>query len=75
MTAVRVQTGDDFRFGKPEMLFEDGSLIGSGGNQRFDVTHDGQKFLMVRNSDRIQGTQLRIVLNWFEELKAKIPSQ
>jgi serine/threonine-protein kinase len=75
MIAVRVQTGDNFRFGKPEVLFEDGSLIGSGGNQRFDATRDGQKFLMIRNTDRIQGTQLRVVLNWFEELKAKVPTQ
>ncbi len=72
MVRVPVQTGASFRFGKPEVLFEDGSLLGSGGNQRFDATRDGQKFLMVRDSNRIQGTQLRVVLNWIEELKARV---
>jgi hypothetical protein len=72
MVAVPVQTGADFSFGKPEVLFEDGSLIGSGGSQRFDVTADGQRFLMVRDTNRIQGTQLRVVLNWHEEVKAKV---
>jgi hypothetical protein len=75
MVAIKVQTGESFRFSKPEILFEDGSLIGSGSSDRFDVTRDGQKFLMIRDGNRIQGTQLRVVLNWFEELKERVPTR
>jgi hypothetical protein len=37
----------------------------------FDVTPDGQRFLMVRDDDRGAATRIVVVLNWAEEVKAK----
>ncbi len=41
----------------------------------YDVSPDGQSFLMIKRRGRGGTTrELHIVLNWFEELKAKVPS-
>ncbi len=37
---------------------------------KYDVTPDGQRFLMVKaNVQQAAATQSNVVLNWFEELK------
>jgi hypothetical protein len=41
----------------------------------YDVTPDGQRFLMFKPNEQAQSapTQINVVLNWFEELKQKFP--
>jgi len=39
------------------------------------VSADGQRFLMVKETERAQSTaQINVVLNWFEELKRRVPA-
>jgi hypothetical protein len=46
--------------------------MGGPASANYDVTPDGQRFLMVRdNSAGIFGTRAVVVLNWKEELKAR----
>ena len=59
------------------MLFEgqystsDWPLIGTA----YDVSPDGQRFLMVKATEQASAaTQINVVLNWFEELKQKVPT-
>ena len=41
----------------------------------YDVSPDGQRFLMVKRSEQAQApTQINVVLNWFEELKRRVPT-
>jgi hypothetical protein len=42
----------------------------------YDVSLDGQRFLMVKPSEQAQAgpTQINVVLNWFEELKRRVPT-
>ncbi len=41
----------------------------------YDVTPDGQRFLMVQVTESEQAaTQINVVLNWFEELKQRVPT-
>ena len=43
--------------------------------QNYDVSSDGQRFLMLKPVE-VAGatqTQINVVLNWFEELKQKVP--
>ena len=41
----------------------------------YDITPDGQRFLMVQPTDPEQpATQINVVLNWFDELKKKVPT-
>ena len=41
------------------------------GFTNYDVSRDGQRFLMIRNERTAAPTQLNVVLNWFEELKRR----
>jgi hypothetical protein len=42
----------------------------------YDVSLGGQRFLMVKPIDQAAAapTQINVVLNWFEELKQKVPA-
>ena len=66
---MAVQIGDDPGAAKPEKLFE-GDYVRSGGEKSWDVAPDG-RFLM-RKPVRSQYT-INVVLNWTEELKARVP--
>jgi len=71
--AVPVDTGAGVSFGEPELLFRGDYDVGRSG--LFSVTSDGH-FLMV---ERFQGTlprftELKIILNWFEALKERVPT-
>jgi hypothetical protein len=72
MISVEVTTTPSFTAGQSTVLFEEPYLLFPGGN--YDVTADGQRFVMVRQLDRQPITQLRVVQNWFEELKRKVPT-
>ena len=76
MMVVDITTEPTFSPGTPRLLFE-GSFQRTGGTNAFyDVTPDGQRFLMVRTSEQQQeaATQINFVLNWFEELKRRVPT-
>jgi hypothetical protein len=40
------------------------------------VSPDGQRFLMLKSAEQAGAvpTQINVVLNWFEELKQKVPT-
>ncbi len=41
----------------------------------YDISPDGQRFLMVSHSGEDNGfTQINVVYNWFEELKRLVPT-
>ena len=41
----------------------------------YDVSADGQRFLMVKETEQATAaTQINVVLNWFEELKRLVPT-
>ena len=41
----------------------------------YDITADGQRFLMIKGSEQQAPNQINIVLNWFEELKRLVPTE
>ena len=48
-------------------------LAGARGS---DKTPDGQRFLMIKDREQATAiTQINIVLNWFEELKKRVPTK
>jgi hypothetical protein len=55
------------------MLFAGQYVPASVPITNYDVSLDGQKFLMVEPEQRAI-TQINIVQNWFEELKQKVPT-
>jgi hypothetical protein len=72
-----VATQPGFVVGKPHMLFE-GQYVTNDWPQVstvYDVSADGQRFLMVKPTEQASSaTQINVVLNWFEELKRKVPT-
>lgn len=77
MMALDVTTQPGFSPGKPRMLFE-GQYLTQDWPQVgtiYDVSPDGQRFLMVKTTEQaFAATQINVVLNWFEELKQKVPT-
>jgi eukaryotic-like serine/threonine-protein kinase len=74
MMAVDVTTQGTFSAGKPKILFEGPYVPTPRSFPDYDVSPDGQRFLMLKPSEQAQGpAQINVVLNWFEELKQKVP--
>jgi Tol biopolymer transport system component len=75
MMAVDVATQPSFTAGKPRMLFEGRYEPTPATAPNYDVSPDGQRFLMLKPSETEQApTQITVVLNWFEELKRRVPA-
>jgi len=75
MMAVDITTQPSFAAGKPRMLFEGQYVPTPATLPNYDVSPDGQRFLMLKPSDSAEApTQINVVLNWFEELKQKVPT-
>ena len=72
MMAVSVKTVPTFTAGKPSLLFEIKYVTSLRSPSSYDVSLDGQRFLMVKEEGR--GPEIHVVLNWFEELKRLVPT-
>jgi serine/threonine-protein kinase len=76
MMAVDVTTGATFTSGKPHRLFEGRFVRSSAVWPNYDVTADGQRFIMTKNAAEFSSpTQMTVVLNWREELKQRVPTK
>ncbi len=73
---VDVRTDGGFSTGKPRLLFERPGYSGGITIRAYDLSQDGQRFLMVKREQRkpTPVTEMILVLNWFEELKQKLPT-
>lgn len=79
MMVVPVRTTGGLTPGAPAVLFEGRYDIDPFGQDatNYDVTRDGKRFVMVRRAadSRRSRQELRIVLNWFEDLKRLTPAK
>jgi serine/threonine-protein kinase len=75
MMAVEIATQAGFSAGKPKVLFEGHYQPTPLTLPNYDVSPDGQRFLMLKPVEAGDGapTQINVVLNWFEELKRRVP--
>lgn len=73
MIAVEITRQPDFSIGRVRVLFE-GPYVSAQAAPRpnYDVSPDGQRFLMIKESG--SRPQLNVVVNWFEELKRRVPA-
>jgi serine/threonine-protein kinase len=76
MMAVDIATQFSFVAGKARALFEGGYEPTVFTAPNYDVSPDGQRFLMLKPAEQAQAapTQINVVLNWFEELKRRVPA-
>ena len=76
MMAVDISTQPAFAASTPRMLFQGRYEQPPVPLHNFDVSPDGQHFLMLKAVEEEQAapTQINVVQNWFEELKQKVPT-
>jgi len=74
MMAVSIETEPDVRVGQPRLLFDGANYLGGFD---YDVAPDGKRFVMIKGeADAFgEGAEIRVVVNWFEELKRLVPVQ
>jgi eukaryotic-like serine/threonine-protein kinase len=78
--AVAVQTEPAFKCGKPVPLFR-GTYVGLGDEHPWDISPDGKRFLMMKEVVSTAKPaaeaprKINIVVNWFEELKQRVPAK
>ena len=79
---MAIGIGDGAPTGPPSVLFEGNYILASGVQRHYDLSPDGPRFLMMKpgggsvdSADATAGASINIVLNWFEELKERVPVQ
>ncbi len=69
--------GDSFRAGKPELLFET-NVQDTGPNYNYDVSRDGEQFILLQRAEEAEQEQDRSHLtfnfNWFDEVRRRVPT-
>jgi Tol biopolymer transport system component len=71
MLAVDVELGESFSASRPHVLFDGHFDSGVAGNPNYDVSSDGERFLMIRRSEEAIPNTINVVLNWSEDLQLK----
>jgi Tol biopolymer transport system component len=85
LLAVRIdETASSLTVGAPTRVFDDPYRLDTGGAQggvaNYDISPDGRRFVMVEEprastSGAPAAPQIQVVLNWTEELKARVPTK
>jgi len=73
MMVVEVQSEPAFSSGRPQLVFEGPYLTDNFATPNYDISLDGQRFLMIKKEEG-STAQINVVLNWFEELKRLVPT-
>jgi Tol biopolymer transport system component len=75
MVAAAITTQPSVSASRPQALFEKPYVRTQFPNTLpyYDVSRDGQRFLMVKEGEQVSAP-IEVVLNWFEELKRRVPS-
>jgi len=73
LTVVPVAVdGDQIRFGAGVPLFDVSRYVAAGHARSYDVSRDGKRFLFLRERTQSGSPGLTVVINWLEEVKARM---
>jgi serine/threonine-protein kinase len=79
MTAVAIRTEPAIAAGTPRRLFAvKGASMAGDPIRQYDVAPDGQHFVLrlpEESPPPVPVTEIELVQNWFEELRAKVPAR
>ena len=77
--AVPVEPGSSLRAGSAEVLFPRAGHFSAEQLRQYDLSPNGQRFLRLRagavTTDTATVPEVILVQNWFEELKARVPTR
>jgi len=68
-----VRLGDGLVLGTPRTVFKGQFRPTAVGPPNYEISLDGERFLMVEQLDELP-TRMNVVVNWVEELKRLVPS-
>lgn len=77
LIAVQVRTQGRFQIGEEQVLFPAGRYASNSLHPRYDVSPDGQRFVLLRapaQAGNAAPPRLTMIQNCFEELKARVPN-
>ena len=77
LMAVPVRTQPTFQPGSPRVLFEDRYSRNQYGPPDYDITPDGQRFVMIQEPEEAapETRQIIYIPDFFDELKAKMAAE
>jgi serine/threonine-protein kinase len=76
MVVTYTASGDSFRADRPQLWSPGQVIFGLGGSINLDLHPDGRRFAVLKAPDTVETAavnKVNIVLNWFEELKRRVP--
>ena len=71
MVSADVQTGTSFSVGRQRTLFPASDFTRPGPVPSFSIGPDDKRFLMVREGEASQQSELIVAENWLEALRDK----
>ena len=74
LVVADVVASPTFRVAQHQILF---SALGYAANEfdsQYDVSLDDQRFLMILLGEEDAVGEMAVVMNWFEELKERVPN-
>ncbi len=71
--SVAIETEPTLSWKDPVLLFDLPRSFIPGWFPRYNASPDGQRFVFLKRPGIRDTREIRIVLNWFEELKEKVP--
>ncbi len=72
MMVVDVTTDDGFSRGRPRVLFD--TVQATAFIRNYDVSAEGRFLSSTESQNEPEpATEINVVLNWFEELKERVP--
>jgi serine/threonine-protein kinase len=72
--ASRIVRDPTVAFGPPRVAFVADEFVDTPGHS-FDVSSDGQRLYYVRRTMLPERSRIRVIQNWFEELKRLVPTK
>ena len=73
--SVSVQTAPTLTVSAPRTLFNAPARITGSRFRNVDISQDGSRFVMMVPREDPKELEIRVILNWFEQLKAMVPTQ
>lgn len=75
MLTVPIELGETLGLGEPRILFEGAFELGTNGLHNYDVTADGERFVMIEADASSALRTIHVVLNFLDELERILPTK
>ena len=71
MVSAEIRPGTTFSVGEQRVLFSTTEFAGGSGIHTYAMSPDGRRFMMLREGESIQQSELVLAQNWLQKLKAR----